>query len=122
MPGKGSPPKQRPLGHRRHRTVQPLQHDGLLRGPELPDEGPEGAGWHPVTVDWWATWRGSAQAQLFGELDWMQLLDTAAVHHLMWQHGRMELAGEVRLRAAKFGETPEDRLRLRVAVDGEEYP
>lgn len=121
MPGKGSVPKQHPLGHRR-RTVQSLQHDGVLRGPELPSEAPDGAEWHPMTREWWATWRGSAQAQLFGELDWVQLLDTAAVHHLLWTHGRMELGSELRLRAAKFGETQEDRKRLRVAVDGEEYP
>ncbi len=119
MPGKGSVPKQRPLGHRR-RTVQPLQHDGVLRGPELPREGPDGVEWHPMTVDWWVTWRGSAQAQLFTSTDWSQLIDCAALHHVMWTHQRLELANEIRLRSAKFGETPEDRLRQRIAVDGEE--
>lgn len=122
MPGQGPPPKQNPLGHRRHRTVEPLRHDGVLRGPELPPEAPDGEPWHPMTVDWWATWRGSAQSQLFCDVDWMQLLDTAAIHHLLWAHGRPELAHEVRLRAAKFGETPVDRLRLRITVDGEEHP
>lgn len=121
MPGKGSVPKQHPLGHRR-RTVQSLRHDGVLRGPELPTEAPDGEQWHPMTVEWWATWRGSAQSQLFGDLDWSQLLDCAAVHHMLWQHGRMELASELRLRAAKYGQTPEDRLRLRITIDGEEHP
>lgn len=120
MPGKGAVPKQSPLGHRRNRTVQRLQHDGVLRGPALPEEGPEGAGWHPVTVDWWATWRGSAQAQEFVGTDWSELVDCAALHHVMWTYQRLELANEIRLRAGKFGETPEDRLRLRIAVDGEE--
>lgn len=119
MPGKGAIPKRRPVGHRR-RTVEPLWHDGVLRGPELPSEAPDGAQWHPMTREWWDTWRLSPQAQLFGGTDWQFLLDTALLHHAMWQYGRCELANEVRLRGAKFGQAPEDRLRLRITIDGEE--
>jgi hypothetical protein len=36
----------------------------------------------------------------------------------MW-NGDVRLAGELRLRSAKFGATPEDRLRLKVQIDQE---
>ncbi|WP_226654965.1 hypothetical protein [Leifsonia sp. LS1] len=60
---------------------------------------------------------------MLSEPDWDFLLDTALMHHTMWAKGRWEFASEVRLRAAKFGATPEDRLRLRQEIDvPEEYP
>ncbi|HTI28265.1 MAG TPA: hypothetical protein VL652_45200, partial [Kutzneria sp.] len=65
---------------------------------------------------WWDTWRRSPQAQTFTETDWDFLLDTALMHHTMWLKGRWEFASELRLRAAKFGATPEDRARLRMQV------
>ena len=40
-------------------------------------------------------------------------MDTALLHHVMWTKGRWEFASEVRIRVAKFGATPEDRMRLR---------
>jgi hypothetical protein len=36
------------------------------------------------------------------------------MHHAMWEKGQWTLAAEVRLRVAKFGSTPEDRMRLRI--------
>lgn len=76
--------------------------------------------WHPQTVDWWRVWRDSAQANLFTETDWNVLLDTAVLHTRFWQ-GDMTVAGELRLRVAKFGATPEDRARLRmVFADADE--
>jgi hypothetical protein len=53
------------------------------------------------------------------EPDWQFLLDTALMHHQMWQNGRWDFASEVRLRVAKFGATPEDRLRLHLEIDDE---
>jgi hypothetical protein len=74
--------------------------------------------WHPVTVKWWEHWRRSPQAsRMLSEVDWDFLLDTALMHHAMWLNKRWEFAGEIRLRAAKFGATPEDRLRLKVEID-----
>jgi hypothetical protein len=93
--------------------------DDELRGPELPNDALDGE-WHPRTVAWWNTWRKSAQAQTFTDTDWDFLLDTALMHHTMWSAGRWEFASELRLRAAKFGATPEDRLRLRMQVTGPE--
>ena len=50
------------------------------------------------------------------DTDWDFLLDTALMHHTMWAKARWEFAAELRLRAAKFGATPEDRMRLRLTV------
>ncbi len=114
MPG----PLPHPSPRRRNRreVTRTLRPDGTVRGPELPAEDPDGSGWHPRTLAWWDTWRASPQAQTFSATDWQYLIDTAALHSTMWSAGRIELAGEVRLRAAKFGATPEDRARLRVHV------
>ncbi len=108
-----------------------VKSDGKLGGWELP-EGVLGVDaktgveieWHPQTKAWWAAWRASPQGtRMVTEPDWHFLLDTALMHHSMWANQRWDFAAEVRLRAAKFGATPEDRLRLKleVAVD-EQYP
>jgi len=89
--------------------------DDELRGPALPDDALSEP-WHPRTLAWWDTWRQSPQAQTFTATDWDFLIDTALMHHTMWSKGRWEFASELRLRAAKFGATPEDRLRLRMQV------
>jgi hypothetical protein len=98
--------------------------DDELRGPELPDgvlgvntKTGELTEWHPMTRAWWQTWRESAQASTFTDTDWAFLVDTALMHHSMWDKGQWTLAAEVRLRAAKFGATPEDRARLKLKVD-----
>jgi hypothetical protein len=97
--------------------------DDELRGPELPegvlgeDKDGDPYEWHPMTHAWWDTWRRSPQAQTFTDTDWAFLIDTALMHHSMWGKGQWTLAAEVRLRAAKFGATPEDRARLKLKVD-----
>lgn len=121
MAGHGPAPKE--AGRRRRRNAEPapnaaLQADGRMRGPRLPAGVlPEGEDWHVRTQAWWATWRKSAQAKTFTQTDWDFLLDTALMHHTMWTKGRWEFAGELRLRTAKFGATPEDRLRLRMQIE-----
>lgn len=121
MAGHGPAPKD--PSKRRRRNADPkalteLADDGQVRGPELP-EGvlPDEESWHPRTVMWWETWRRSPQAQTFTTTDWDFLVDTALMHHVMWRKGRWEFASELRLRAGKFGATPEDRMRLRMTVE-----
>lgn len=104
---------------------QKVTDDGELLGPDLPNDVlPKGETWHARTRAWWDTWRRSPQAKTFGGTDWDFLLDTALMHHTMWSAGRWEFAAELRLRAAKFGATPEDRMRLklRIVTPGEERP
>jgi hypothetical protein len=88
-----------------------LSTDGKLYGPTLP----ESIEWPDVTLAWWETWRTCAQAKTFTDTDWSFLLDTAVLHMEFWD-GDRGLAGELRLRAAKFGATPEDRARLKIAI------
>lgn len=121
MAGRGAAPtKDRSQRVRPNKDVPEtvvVEPDEQLRGPELPDDAlPKGESWHQRTREWWGTWRRSAQAQHFLETDWDFLLDTALMHHTMWSQGRWEFASELRLRAAKFGATPEDRMRLRLQV------
>lgn len=122
MAGRGFAPKETRSRARdtkaRDKELQRLSDDGEVRGPDLP-EGvlPDDEDWHVRTRQWWETWRRSPQAQTFIETDWDFLLDTALLHHVMWTKGRWEFASEVRLRAAKYGATPEDRMRLKLKVD-----
>ncbi|WP_079086144.1 hypothetical protein [Streptomyces silvensis] len=126
MAGRGPAPKD-PAKRRRRNASDPetvVTPDDELRGPELPsgvlgvdEDTGEVVEWHSMTQLWWDSWRTSAQAQTFTATDWLFLIDTALMHHTMWARGRWEFASEVRLRAAKFGATPEDRARLKLKVD-----
>lgn len=115
------PPKASPV------TV--LSSEGVMYGPDLPESFvhevniPGGSvetvvrDWPVQTRVWWDTWRVSAQASLMGEVDWCFMLETAVLHALFWggDH-RISLTAELRARVGKFGATPDDRQRLRVAV------
>ncbi|MFZ3570608.1 hypothetical protein ACOKM5_27130 [Streptomyces sp. BH097] len=124
MAGRGPAPKD-PTKRRRRNATSPetvITPDDELRGPELlegvlGEEGGVAVEWHAMTQAWWNSWHTSAQAQTFTDADWLFLIDTALMHHTMWAKGRWEFASEVRLRAAKFGATPEDRARLKLKVD-----
>lgn len=113
MAGRGPAPK--PPGTTRRRNASPavktVAADEKLRGPELPDS----LEWPDATRLWWLTWRKSPQAQTFTETDWSFLMDTAILHAEFWL-GDHSVGAELRLRVAKFGATPEDRARLKIAV------
>lgn len=119
MAGRGPAPKD-PSQRRRMNKADPvevLMPDGELHGPELPDTYE----WPDTTVAWWVTWRKSALAPKFTDTDWAFLLDTAVLHADFWL-GNRALAGELRLRVAKFGATVEDRARLKVEVGDPDKP
>lgn len=115
MAGRGSPPSGSRSRLRDQRLLEAgmviVHADGELRGPELP----ETFDWPAATITWWSTWRKSPQAKTFTDTDWSFLLDTAVLHAEFWM-GDRTLASELRLRAAKFGATPEDRARLKIEV------
>lgn len=113
MAGRGPAPKD-PDQRRRRNASGPMTvviADGQQHGDPLPD----GFEWPDATLAWWETWRTCAQASTFTETDWSFLLDTAVLHAEFWM-GNRALAGELRLRAAKFGATPEDRARLKIEI------
>lgn len=113
MAGRGPAPKD-PSQRRRRNADEPVtvvKADGAEHGPELPAD----VDWPDATRDWWDIWRRSAQAGTFTDTDWSFLLDTAILHMSFWD-GDRSVAAELRLRAAKFGATPEDRARLKISV------
>lgn len=113
MAGRGPAPKD-PSERRRRNVTAPstvVAVDGKVYGPDLPDDFE----WPAPTRAWWGTWRKSPQASTFTDTDWSFLVDTAVLHAEFWL-GNRALAGELRLRAAKFGATPEDRARLKLEV------
>lgn len=140
MAGRGPTPKApgKRAGH--SKDVVPIRELPMIRAeqPELPEfeiiryvkdeesgeSFPEKVPyvWSPLTLEWWQMWAESALAPDFTATDWSELRDTAFLHSEFWQ-GNHKLASELRLRTAKFGATPEDRLRLRIqfaeAVDAE---
>jgi len=121
MAGHGPAPKDPAKRVRRNADPKPqtvVEADGELHGPELPDlEEP----WPSPTLNWWETWRLSPQAMSMTATDWDFLLDTALLHARFWR-GDEKVAAELRLRVAKFGATPEDRMRLRMQVGSPNRP
>lgn len=112
MAGRGPAPKDPDTRARRNDdgiAPTPLRFV-RARQPKLP----AGTVWHARTKAWWAVWGASPQAERFITTDWNFLLDTAALHNMMWSNQQWGLANEIRLRVAKFGATPEDRARLRM--------
>ena len=90
--------------------------------PELPtllirdDGGMVAVDWPDVTREWWLMWANSPLSAGFTATDWSELRDTARLHALYWL-GDKSVVEELRLRVAKFGATPEDRMRLRIRID-----
>lgn len=115
MAGRGPAPKETRSRSRDQRRrgdeLLVVEADGKTHGPDLPDD----IDWPDATRTWWETWRLAPQAQTFTGTDWSFLLDTAVLHMEFWD-GDRSVAAELRLRAAKFGATPEDRARLKIAV------
>lgn len=125
MPGIGPPPKDPSKRARRNADVLPMRvvEAPPVEQPELPEFDIEVTidgkvetqkfRWHTRTREWWRMWGESPLAKDFTDNDWNELLDTALIHSRFW-NGEVKLAGELRLRVAKFGATPEDRARLRI--------
>jgi hypothetical protein len=121
--GRGPAPKAQRVRERATVPLEEIEDRGELYGvplPEMPDEP-----WHPQTLALWDALRASPLLADEPALGWQFLVDTARMHHVMWSRGRWDYAGEIRLRVAKVGATPEDRMRLKVKVTkpgGEDGP
>lgn len=111
MAGFGPPPKA--SGKRARRNTDPVPTKTIEFVPGEQPELPGDFDWHPQTHEWWSMWAESPLSSHFMGSDWSFLLDTAILHSKYW-HGDMSTAAELRLRVAKFGQTPEDRMRLRI--------
>lgn len=115
MAGRGPAPK--PANRRARKNKDPIglkivESDPVPQ-PELPKRMPNGEPWPQITRAWWRMWGRDPLAADFRATDWAELRDTAVIHGAYWS-GDVKLAGELRLRTAKFGATAEDRARLRI--------
>lgn len=121
MAGRGPAPKD--PSRRARRNADPVALRVIeaepVAQPELPTIQVEVEGelrefhWPTQTREWWQMWAESPLSAEFTATDWSELRDTALLHARFWR-GDVRLAGELRLRVAKFGATPEDRARLRI--------
>lgn len=114
MAGRGPAPKD--PARRARRNKGPEMHiieSAPVPQPKLPARMPNGEPWPQITRAWWRMWGKDPLAKEFRATDWAELRDTAVLHGLYWS-GEVKLAGELRLRTAKFGATAEDRARLRI--------
>jgi hypothetical protein len=118
MAGRGPAPKGQRTRDRDTPEFEKLALEGALYGQPLP-EGilPDGEAWHAQTLKWWDALRQFPLLKDEPEIGWQFLLDTALMHHTMWTKGRWEFASELRLRVAKYGATPEDRMRLKIKIE-----
>lgn len=126
MAGRGPAPKDPSKRQRRNKDVIPLRVVAVEAAlqPPLPDVDVLAMVddelvrvpfvWPQPTRDWWALLSVHPLAGEFTEVDWAYLLETARIHADFW-NGNMKLGSELRLREAKYGFTPEDRLRLRMS-------
>jgi hypothetical protein len=115
MPGRGAAPgdPNKRTGHRQRPQLRLVENKAAPQ-PKLPDRT-----WPNQTKVWWKMWGNSPLTDEFTENDWSELLDTATIHAKLWDPRTpptiaLKAAGELRQRAAKFGATPEDRMRLRI--------
>lgn len=121
MAGRGPSPKDPTKRARTNTDAHGMRviHADPVEQPELPSISIEEDGelvaftWPAVTQEWWQMWADSPLSAEFTSTDWSELRDTAKLHAEFWT-GKHSLAGELRLRVAKFGATPEDRARLRI--------
>ena len=111
-PAPGANPAAKPEGRRARRgssgPVMRVVEAEPVPQPDLPD-----VEWPARTLEWWSMWGESPLSAEFTSTDWSELMDTALLHAAYWS-GDLKVAGELRLRVAKFGATPEDRARLRI--------
>lgn len=116
MAGRGPAPKGR---NARERDTKRLHGDKTILSPD-PYQGPSPdlprGRWLKRTRQWYEVWRHAPQAAMFGPTEWEFLAATAYVADRLFR-GEVAAAAELRLREAKLGATPEDRLRLRIGFD-----
>lgn len=123
MAGRGPAPKDPSKRARRNKTggeMRIITADPVPQ-PKLPavwftdDESGKKKrfAWPERTKQWWAMWSESPLSEEFTSTDWSELMDTALLHAQFWS-GDLRYGPELRLRAAKYGATPEDRARLKI--------
>lgn len=114
-PGKIPKPAERRAGHSAApgTTVLPFEAAGRQEMPN--DLLEDNEAWHPATIRWWNRMADSSLSESWSAVDWSEFEACAVLHHEFMKKRTFTLASEIRIRMAKFGATPEDRARLRMA-------
>lgn len=122
MAYKGQRPKADDERVRRNKPVydkMPLEWDGVVRGPALPNSYP----WCDQAKKWWKAFRRSPQAMVCIDSDWFFLLDTALIYDKIWRDAEKisaaelrGLANEFRIRTSAYATTYDDRLKMRIEI------
>lgn len=120
---RGNTPK--PADERTHRRGQrwdtiPIEWDGVVRLPDLPDT----IDWCASTLRWWKVWQESPQSMIMIETDYQVMLEAAYIHHRALSAPAdihptylTNLFAELRRRVSAYGATWEDRMKLRMSLD-----
>lgn len=106
-------PLPKPASQRARRNRDRIEHRTLETAPAAQPPLPDDRSWPDATRRWWQAWGESPLATDLDALAWCELLIAASLHAEV-SEGDLRFAGELRLRVAKFGATPEDRARLRI--------
>lgn len=117
MAGRGPAPKGNRTRDRDTPEFETVQAPAGSFHPLPSDLLKDGDEWHPATLRWWETWAVSPLAKDLPAVDWCELEACAVLHHEFMKKRTFTLASELRLRVAKFGATPEDRMRLKVKIE-----
>ena len=120
MGGKGRTPR----GRNGARVVSLYPTSGKRRyGKPLPagllgvdEETGEPREWHKQTLSWWASLRQWSMLENEPSVSWDFLVATAVLVDAFYARGRLDYAGEIRLRLSKYAVAPEDRQRLGVTL------
>lgn len=111
-------PTPKPDEKRARRNAPTFETTELAAGDAKPPALPNRRSLHASTRRWWDTWVESPQAAHFLATDWQRLLKIAQLeedfHRAESAKERSELLGRIDRLEARFGATPEDRLRLRM--------
>lgn len=99
---------------KRKRRNEPTIATTELASPARPARAPDlPKGMHPSTRAWWRAWVTSPQASLFTVTDWTRLRLLALLVDQYVREPTPARLAEIRQNEAKYGATPEDRMRLR---------
>lgn len=119
MAGHGPAPKPPARRARRNKPPVPervIETDVSVPQPKLP-KLPH-VRWHAVTLRWWDHVGRLFENVPMAATDWDELLILARIFEQVMGCGDLKMSPELRLRAAKWGLTPEDRARLRITFAG----
>lgn len=116
----GPHPKDPAIRQRRNRSVTAGALDSerriLRRPPSLPKRDAGAKEWHALTRAWWRDIYRSPMAAKWFVSDRHGLYILAELVDRFWYAPSTQLAGEIRLWSARYGEAPVDRWRLQWGI------